>query len=557
MKNLKASHQAQESAMKVARTKIGLSRVDRMGSEHGMSEQEQDHSLGSIRAFSSILFPRIDKEGSEETQEPPEFFRDLNLDQVVDTVTSGWDEFNLKPFFYKHLKGTDTIIYRQEVMRDLEDEQVMEAITWFTERMRVTLRYLKHSEDLGYKEQKEGWFLESVKVYGEAVNGLFSRLDDLPLASRGLRSLREFLAAYLHSNGFKKLSDETKKLADDLAAIRYSLIIKGNRITVRDYGGEEDYAAVVEETFRKFSRGEAKDYRREFKGSGMNHVEAWILERVAWLNKPVFKRLEKFSTDHAGYLNDKIARFYREIQFYVAYLGYMREFHRAGLSFCYPQVSGDKEERVQGAFDLALAHNLIYQQGTIVPNGFYLNGPERIIVVSGPNQGGKTTFARMFGQLHYLASIGCPVPGAKARLFLFDNILTHFEREEDIANLRSKLEDDLLRTRQILERATSNSIFIMNEAFASTTVNDALVLSKRILERITQLDALCVFVTFLDELSSLNEKTVSIVSTVDTNDPAVRTYKLERRPADGLAYAIAIARKHGVTYEQLKERIGE
>ena len=510
-----------------------------------------------MSTFASILFPRTDRKDSGEVREPPEFFHDLNLDQVVDTITSGWDEFDLKPFFYKPLRDADAIVYRQEVMRDLEDEQVMEMVTWFTEQMRVSLRYLKHSQDLGYKEQKEGWFLESVKVYCEAVEGLSSKLDDLPLKSRGLRSLREFLAAYLQSDAFRGLYEEMKELADDLAKIRYSLIIKGNRITVRAYEGEEDYAATVAETFRKFSRGEAKDYRREFKGSGMNHVEAWILERVAWLNKPVFKRLEAFATTHAGYLNDTIYRFYREIQFYVAYRGYMGEFRHAGLDFCYPHVSDEKEEMVRDAFDPALAHNLIAERGTVVPNDFYLSGPERIIVVSGPNQGGKTTFARMFGQLHYLASIGCPVPGTQASLFLFDDILTHFEREEDIANLRSKLEDDLVRTKQILERATPKSVFIMNEAFSSTTISDALVLSKRVLEKITNLDALCVFVTFLDELASLNEKTVSMVSTVDPNDPAVRTYKLERRPADGLAYAIAIARKHGLTYEQLKERIGE
>jgi DNA mismatch repair protein MutS len=75
------------------------------------------------------------------------------------------------------------------------------------------------------------------------------------------------------------------------------------------------------------------------------------------------------------------------------------------------------------------------------------------------------------------------------------------------------------------------------------------------MEKIIGLDLLCVWFTFIDELASIGEQTVSMVSTIVPKNPTLRTYKISRKPADGLSYATSIAKKFGLSYDCLRERI--
>jgi hypothetical protein len=418
--------------------------------------------------------------------------------------------------------------------------------------------HLAQAAKLYYPLQKQAWFLDAVEIYCEAVCSLAEELGRLDVASRGFQALRDYLAGYAASERFTSIAAQTKALKETLAGVRYTIRINGARVTVSSYEGEPDYSAEVEETFAKFEQGAVKSYLVRLRDSvDMSHVEAQILDRVARLNPDVFGTLAEYGSRHRDYLDATVGRFDREMQFYLAYLHLIGPLKAAGLPFCYPRVSAPaKDIAAEETFDLALAAKLVPGGGTVVGNDFYLEGPERIFVVTGPNNGGKTTFARTFGQLHFLAGLGLPVPGKSARLFLPDRIYTHFEREEDIETLRGKFEDELVRVHQILEQATSKSVLVMNESFNSTTLNDALFVGTEVIRRILELGLLGVYVTFVDEIASLSEATVSMVSQIVPESPAQRTFKLVRKPADGLAYAAAIAGKYGLTYQRLMERIG-
>jgi len=508
--------------------------------------------------FGSLLFAEQPAGVPGGQDEDRAFAADLNLDQIVAAIAADREEPDLiTSVLFGRLPDAAAVRYRQDVFRDLDEPALFDQVKRFAGQLREVRAHLRQLGQLTYRHQRGAWLLDAAAIYCDAVEALAGHLAAARISSRALVTFREYLAAYVASASFATLASDTRARKAALSQIRYTMRIRGSRVEVSRYQGEADYSAEVLATFERFKQGAARDYRIGYRSQpGMNHVAAQILDLVARLFPEEFTALADYSRRHASFLDEGIRRADAELQFYLAYLDYIRPLRLAGLAFCYPEVSASsKEVRAAGTFDLALAHKLVSAGKPVATNDFQLAGAERIIVVTGPNQGGKTTFARTFGQLHHLAGVGCPVPGGSARLFLCDRLFTHFAREEDLTKMTGKLEDDLVRIGESLRAATGDSIVILNEIFASTTLHDARFLGTKLITKIMQLGALGVYVTFVDELATLGAQVVSMMSTVVPGNPAERTFQVVRKPADGLAYALAIAEKYGLTYEQLRSRL--
>ena len=480
--------------------------------------------------------------------------RDLLIDCLLERLTRNRTDYRLEDWFTTLVPAQD-VAYRQAVFTDLETTSTRAGLTRFCDGLLRVRRILVMAARLSYDIEKQRWFLEAALGYTDAAQALADTLDGATLGSAALRGLASWLDGYVSSPGFQALSADARELMDRLDAVRYRVRVYRDWVQVRPVDpAEPDLAASVISTFARFRQGAPKSYLKDIRDPGsMDHVEAAIASFVARLYPEVFEALKAFHDRYDPVVLPALIRVEREAQFYLAHLDLADETAQHGVRWSLPDVASDGELAVRDAYDVVM---LLGRSGvTTVPNGCQLAGHERVVVVTGPNQGGKTTFARTIGQLHLLAATGAPVPAAHARVPLVDDILTVFERGENLDDLRGHLQDDLTRARTLLGRTTPKSLVLLNEVYSSTSPGDANTLASDLLTRLEDSGARCVCVTFLDELSRRGSATVSMVAGVDPHDPTRRTYRVERRPADGLAYAHALAHQHGLTSEDLGRRL--
>lgn len=481
--------------------------------------------------------------------------RDLLVGRLVERLTKGRGDYRLDDWLTTLVPARD-VDYRHEVFSDLQDPHLRTGLVAFSTGMQHVRRILAMTNKLFYAVEQRRWYLQVARDYTMIVHALADALHEAALGSAALQGLAAWVQAYVASPGFHKLSTDAGELIEQFDAIQYRVRVHADFVEVRPVNPDEaELASRVLATFERFQQGAPKSYLQQIRDPGsMDHVEAAIASFLSRLFPEPFDSLAAFCARYDPLVPDEVTRAERELQFYLAYLDLIDQTGPLGVRWSLPEVGPDHELSIHDGYDIALVLGTAGGD-TTVPNDCQLSNDERLVVVTGPNQGGKTTFARMLGQLHLLAATGAPVPTRTARIPLVEQIFTLFERGENLEDLRGHLHDDLTRAHTLLEHLTERSLVLLNEVYSSTSPDDALSLGQDLLTRLEESGARSVCVTFLDELSHHSPTTVSIVAGVDAHDRTRRTYRLERRAADGLAYTRALAQLHHLTAQDLHRRL--
>ena len=473
---------------------------------------------------------------------------DLKLSVIADEVVRITPNFPRQYLLFPCYEE-ETEHLRADVMRELYENPVLaETLAAFTAELQRLGTRRAATFEMTNPDARNSYFLTAVRDYCACVRRLAALAENV--RSRGLALLHE-LAVSLCDAEFEEMERAVETLDAEGSALRtLSLTFDFDYKTVgvetlpdRPEGVADRLETLAREAF-------GTELRFDYSVVNANAISV-LEEKLISLMK--MRDPSSFAHMAAFYKRWHTLRFFRLLDlrapllFYVGYLAFVRRYEKKGFRFAWRRH--DEAFDCGALYDLSLAVKL-GDAKDIVPNDLYLEKGE-IFVLSGANQGGKTTFLRAFGQCIALSAAGCPVPASSFSAPHIGFFATHFNRAEKTG--RSRLEEELERIRLILPHLDGNSTVLFNECFVGTRRADAVELALDVLERLRTCGASGGFVTHYFELSQRDPRLVSLVAEVAADGSEKRCYRITKRPPDGLAHAESIARACGVTYEKLSE----
>jgi DNA mismatch repair ATPase MutS len=166
----------------------------------------------------------------------------------------------------------------------------------------------------------------------------------------------------------------------------------------------------------------------------------------------------------------------------------------------FPEVSATSKEEFMsdGLYDPSLA---LTMKNKVVSNALSADG-KRLVLITGANQGGKTTFLRSVGVASVMSLCGMFAPADSLSISLNTGVFTHFKRREDRKMESGKLDEELERMSRIVDALKPGSLLLMNESFASTNEREGSEIAMRLLDALTEKGVRVFYVTHFFELAS-------------------------------------------------------
>jgi hypothetical protein len=544
-----------------------------------------------VNATPSLLWPAGAPRTTPRAAWQDEAMADLGLSDLARAIAlDPRQEDRVKAILLAMADDAGTIHFRQRVLSDLMDNDALAA------GLRDLLPALNQLSFYGSPGrpnepalQQTLFRLGELELYVDCVQRLRSILAEQGehLQADAFMQLRDTLTAVEQEPAFQALAAELPALLDKVRNI--GSITIGINLNAQMLPSEATLLAINSHRFKGAGIALFDKLRNKNDPTqGLARLHRIMLPdgmpatRENLMLVPLFKDLSELLETTARPVAEALARYAKlnaqvlialesEIAFYLGALRWMQRVRDAGLPLCAPEIlpSDERIFEARGLFNINFAQRLMARAPNtriaenIVPNDAAFTDAGRIFILTGPNQGGKTTFTQAIGLMHVLAQAGLHVPAQSARLSPTDAIFTHFAKEERPTMEAGRLGEEAKRLNGIFQRATRRSLVLLNESLSSTSPDESLYLSMDIVRGLRLLGARAIFATHLHGLAgaidAINGNTAgdslvaSLVSVTEQEDEGGRrTYRIVAGAPQGMSYARDIARKHGISFEQIE-----
>jgi len=419
---------------------------------------------------------------------------DLELDTLFDAMSGGDALLRdvARTALLSSLTDPDEIVYRQDILRDcLQQPRVVGEIYGIAveaiEREKKAYRYYRSPDGILHSsiEVLELFmtFLSRLRRIADSSAGVFR--------SDGFGVFFRMLATDLDDAYFQTVEDHLRQLRFRQGVLVSARLGQGNRGV--DYVLRRPHDTRW--TLRQWLTAGVRDpFTLEIAERDESGAQALKELRERGIN--LVANATAQSTDH-------ILSFFQmlrcELAFYVGCVNLHEQLAAKGEPTCFPSPAAPDSSvlTAQGLYDVCLSLTL---KERAVGNELAADG-KSLVVMTGANQGGKSTLLRGIGLAQLMLQAGMFAPAESFHASVCTGLFTHYKREEDPAMASGKLDEELSRMREIVDHLTPNSLVLCNESFASTNEREGSQLGREVVRAMVEGGVRVIFVTHLFHLA--------------------------------------------------------